>query len=87
MIEGWPELIAEAQQQPTWMIGGKEYGRVRFGEEEDDWGADAGPCRDCRVLKGEFHVSGCDAESCPACGDQVISCDCPYDDDEEEDAG
>jgi len=30
------------------------------------------PCGDCGVLKGEFHVEGCDIEICPKCGGQLI---------------
>jgi hypothetical protein len=30
------------------------------------------PCDDCGVLKGEFHVEGCDIEICPKCGGQLI---------------
>lgn len=80
----WPERIRAAQEQTTWMVGGKEFPRVRFGDEEDDWGADRGPCHDCAVIKGELHVQGCDGERCPACGGQVIGCDCSYDGDEDE---
>lgn len=78
----WPEKIAAAQSHMEWVINGQAVPRVRFGEEPDDWGADRGPCRDCVVVKGEFHVVGCDVERCPNCGGQVIGCDCPYDGDE-----
>ncbi|MFH0755906.1 MAG: hypothetical protein V2B15_01295 [Bacteroidota bacterium] len=30
------------------------------------------PCNDCGVLKGEYHVEGCDIEICPKCGGQLI---------------
>ena len=81
-IEGWPERIADSQKQATYLIGGKLYDRIPYGSEEDDWGAEKQPCHDCAVIKGQFHVPGCDVERCPRCGGQAISCDCPYQEDE-----
>ena len=31
----------------------------------------------CGSLEGELHDMGCDMESCPFCGGQLISCECP----------
>lgn len=38
---------------------------------------DAGErCHDCNALSGHYHHWGCDAEICPMCGGQLISCEC-----------
>lgn len=34
------------------------------------------PCHDCAVVRGQYHVEGCDAEICPKCGGQYISFEC-----------
>ena len=36
-------------------------------------------CHDCGAMEGELHQFGCDMESCPYCGSQLISCGCCYD--------
>ncbi len=82
MLEGWPEKIRMAQSQPMYAIRGVTYARIRFGQEDDDWGSARGPCHDCAAIAGEFHVSGCDVERCPACRGQAISCECEDDEPE-----
>ena len=80
MVESWPARIAEAQLDTTCRPNGVEMERVRYGSEPEDWGADRGPCRDCGVIKGEYHVPGCDIERCPQCDGQMGGCDCDWPD-------
>lgn len=35
-------------------------------------------CRDCGIEEGGIHKYGCDMESCPFCGEQLIGCLCAY---------
>lgn len=38
-------------------------------------------CGDCGVTRGGWHHPGCDLQRCPACGGQLISCGCLFDED------
>ncbi|GMT48643.1 MAG: hypothetical protein IEMM0008_0182 [bacterium] len=82
-VSWWPERIRESQLLTHYIINGKEYERVKYDDEKDNWSVNDVPCHDCGVLKGQFHVDGCDVEECPACKGQVISCECLDNDDEE----
>lgn len=72
----YEDEVAAAQKVRAYLMGEREFVRVRYGSEREDWGADRGPCGDCAVKKGQLHVMGCDIEQCPRCGGQVISCEC-----------
>lgn len=43
-----------------------------------------GFCHDCWAPHGTFHHPGCDAERCPICNGQLISCEHSGDEDWEE---
>jgi hypothetical protein len=36
----------------------------------------AGNCGDCNAGPGQYHHCDCDAERCPVCGNQLLSCEC-----------
>jgi hypothetical protein len=82
MISDWVKRIEDAQLQRTYVVDGRPYERIRYGDESDDWGADRQPCHDCRVIKGQYHVPTCDVERCPVCDEQALMCDCQYEDDD-----
>ncbi|MBR4981979.1 MAG: hypothetical protein IKY94_05415 [Lachnospiraceae bacterium] len=52
---------------------GKIYKRIKFGEDPLDIDE---RCHDCHTSIGHYHHINCDAETCPVCGEQLISCDC-----------
>ena len=86
VIRSWPEQVEKAQEVTAYSLQGEPVKRVRYGEEEEDWGAGKGRlCHDCAVIAGEMHVPGCDVERCRVCGGQLIGCQCPYDDIADED--
>ncbi len=62
------EKILDKNGKPYCDEKGIPYDMAKIAEEK--------PCHDCGVLKGEYHVEGCDAEICPKCGGQYISFDC-----------
>src|ERR1700680_3120695 len=84
MIEGWPEKIKAAQHLLSYSLNGQGVPRIRYDDEHNNWGAELRACHDCRVIKGAFHVPDCDVEECPVCHGQLLSCDCPFDDREDE---
>ena len=79
VIAEWPARIEAAQQTIEYEIAGVAYRRIPYGDEVRPW--PPGPCHDCAVLRGQYHVPGCDADECPRCHGQAIGCDCSDDDD------
>ena len=59
-------------------VAGKVYDRIRGGAPGDFlYGYPEGSrCGDCGAVKGHVHHWGCDCDRCPACGGQLLSCDC-----------
>lgn len=83
-MPSWLNKIREAQLITTINIDGVELPRIKYGDENNHWkGCSSRPCHDCSVISGEYHVPGCDVESCPKCERQLISCHC-VDEDEDE---
>ena len=50
--------------------------RIPFQDPQDPFRVPNERCHDCNVERGEVHHRMCDAETCPRCRDQLISCEC-----------
>lgn len=73
------EMLTATGCKYAWIFAnGKKYRRIKAGDPGDFFeGAEKGSrCGDCGAMVGYFHHCGCDCERCPACGNQLISCDC-----------
>ncbi len=76
--------LQQEQQRTHLMIAAAQWERVKYGCEREyeqmqplysATYADR-PCHDCLTKKGDLHCLGCDAERCPRCHHQLISCGC-----------
>jgi hypothetical protein len=74
MASFWPPIIQRAQEHSAYVIT-RPLERVPYGKEALQWTPKLA-CGDCGVLPGQYHVRGCDFESCPACGLQALTCPC-----------
>jgi hypothetical protein len=63
----------------TFHRNGRRFHMVPFGDEPGRTSRDQ--CGDCGVNRGGWHHPGCDLQQCPACGRQLISCGCWFDED------
>jgi hypothetical protein len=71
----------ESEQDRKYLaINGNMYERIRYGspQEYSDISSDYAEtlCHDCKAIKGQIHLEGCDMERCPKCGGQLITCTC-----------
>ena len=66
-------------------VDGRRFELARFGSEPGPYGSRAAQCGDCGVVRGGLHHLGCDLQTCPRCGGQLLSCGCRFDEDGPED--
>lgn len=69
------QALVDSQSIQMFSKVGADFLRVRYGAEEDETGAKkAQNCKACGARAGQFHAIGCEAERCPLCGQQAMSC-------------
>ncbi|MFR1537614.1 MAG: recombinase family protein [Blautia massiliensis (ex Durand et al. 2017)] len=73
-------LEADGCTKTYFTLNGKQYPRIRVGDKYDFEPGTTSRCHDCAAKPGEYHHSGCDAERCPVCHEQLIGCECDFSD-------
>lgn len=78
VVRTHPFEIVRAQTIPFLIIHGEIYERIPYASPNDlladeDTGI---PCHDCTVQPRQYHAFGCDAERCPRCEEQWLTCAC-----------
>ncbi len=73
-ICGQPMLKADGCSCEEVKCNGEKYTRIKYGDE--DFKLVEVACPGCGAKEGHFHHYNCDREECPACGGQLIGCDC-----------
>ncbi len=76
---GLEQLEAKGCKFPAVVLNGKRYERIVAGDDPIFILEDDERCPDCGALCGYPHHYGCDRETCPICGEQMISCTCGFD--------
>lgn len=88
VVKHFPSEIIEAQFARRYLIDGRIYERIPMAAPADGAPGREGPCTDCAVVPGQYHVFDCDMERCPRCGAQLLGCGCEWEalfDDTDED--
>ncbi len=78
MSADWPQEIEDAQELTGYVMHGQAYNRVRH-SAADAIGEPGELCPECGVLKGQYHVPGCQQEDCPRCAGKLVECSCEID--------
>lgn len=72
------ELKCLSQEIIFYKIKGKEYKRVKYGEEPNYYRSELGTCECCDTKLGKMHIFGCSEEFsiCPSHPGTMIDCPC-----------
>ncbi len=77
MRRDYAESLQMAQRKTNYRVDDRIIQRISFGGETYPMvtpGSGLCPC--CSAARGQFHEPLCEREQCPACKQQVMSCDC-----------
>jgi hypothetical protein len=76
--------LASSCTVEAWHLRGERLVVARFGEEHRWRRPRPGQrCHDCGVAPDGFHHPGCDVAECPECEQQLLTCGCRFDEDDE----
>lgn len=77
MRRDYAESLQEAQRNTHYRVGDSLVPRIHFGQETYPMVTPGlGLCPCCSAGRSQLHEPLCEREQCPACKQQVMSCDC-----------